>query len=214
MNYNFLSSDTPKPIKDVNEEFPHGFDDPHFSDNRFEGSKPLSTFLAEGYELTSKNCSDVVDDEDIIYFYFDRLLTSAQGDSSGAIEAAKRVEGGRKKPLFYQEYLKAYFGDDELELVHVLAGVQVAGNGMPYWALGFKSPVLSEEMKEDPSDSLKTPEDWIEELCPNVSIIDADGWRGEDAPAFDEPISREEFRQRLLRCTADKIPEALYTPQD
>lgn len=61
---------------------------------------------------------------------------------------------------------------------------------------------------------LKTPEEWIEELCPDVSIIDADGWRGEGAPAFDEPISREDFRQRLLRCTAGNIPEELYTPQD
>lgn len=61
---------------------------------------------------------------------------------------------------------------------------------------------------------LKTPEDWIAELCPDVHIVDPDGWRGKDAPAFDEPISKEEFLGRLLRCTADKIPEELYTPQD
>ena len=57
---------------------------------------------------------------------------------------------------------------------------------------------------------LKTPEDWIEELCPDVSIVDPDGWRGADAPAFDEPISREEFLMRLRRCTAGNIPEELY----
>ncbi len=209
MNYNFIKREVPQPARAIDERFPYGMEDPHFLDDRFKGSKPLSTFLAEGYDVVSENGYEAVDDEDVTYLHFDQLLTSAQSDISGASKAARKVEGGRKTPLFYQEYLRAYFEDDNLELVHVLAGVQAAGNGMPYWVLGFKSPVLAEEMRENAPEDLKTPEDWIKELCPDVSIVDHDGWRGKDAPAFDEPISREDFRRRLLACTAANIPDEL-----
>lgn len=154
MNHNFRTKQVEvKPISSINQEFPHGMADPHFSDERFEGSKPISTFLAEGYEVTSTNGHDCVDDSEVIYLHFDHLLTSARHDESGAFEVAKRVEGGRSKPLFYEEYLKAYFDDEELKLVHILAGVQAAGNGMPYWALGFKSPVYqAEQLQRDIDD--------------------------------------------------------------
>lgn len=85
---------------------------------------------------------------------------------------------------------------------------------IPKWKRKTEGITDTEDTAELSPEVLKTPEDWIEELCPEVSIVDPDGWRGADAPAFDEPISREDFRQRLLRCTADKIPEELYRPQD
>lgn len=45
----------------------------------------------------------------------------------------------------------------------------------------------------------KTPEQWLEDE--DFMIIDPDGWRHEDAPAWDEPITKAEFDSRLLECT-------------
>jgi|GEM_PF-4644962 len=48
---------------------------------------------------------------------------------------------------------------------------------------------------------LKTPQEWMKQLHPDLSIRDPDGWRDSDGPSFDEPISREEFDIRFERCT-------------
>lgn len=49
---------------------------------------------------------------------------------------------------------------------------------------------------------LKTPAEWAAEL--GVEIRDPDGWRTGSklgAKSWDEPLSEDEFRQRLAGCT-------------
>ncbi len=52
--------------------------------------------------------------------------------------------------------------------------------------------------------TLKTPEQWLQEdEFSHIKILDPDGWRGKGAPAWDAPIDRNEFQQRLVKCTVD-----------
>ena len=49
------------------------------------------------------------------------------------------------------------------------------------------------------SEILKTPEEWS--VIFDVLILDPDGWRGKGDPAWDEPITREDFRTRMWMST-------------
>ncbi|ACU71878.1 hypothetical protein Caci_2969 [Catenulispora acidiphila DSM 44928] len=46
---------------------------------------------------------------------------------------------------------------------------------------------------------LRTPEEWGERY--GVDIMDPDGWRSADAPAWTEPITLADFYERARRCT-------------
>lgn len=46
---------------------------------------------------------------------------------------------------------------------------------------------------------LKTPDEWCE--IKGIYIMDPDGWRSEGDPAWDEPISEEEFNWRSSAST-------------
>jgi hypothetical protein len=53
-----------------------------------------------------------------------------------------------------------------------------------------------------PPVSLKAPVEWAAEL--GLHVMDPDGWRADSklgAKDWDEPVSRDEFRQRLTCCT-------------
>jgi len=48
----------------------------------------------------------------------------------------------------------------------------------------------------------RTPEEWLQaEKYKGLVIMDPDGWRGKDAPAWDEPITEDEFNHRLCMST-------------
>lgn len=47
---------------------------------------------------------------------------------------------------------------------------------------------------------LHTPEEWC--LLLDASVMDPDGWR-DGTRGWDEPITRDEFDRRLIRCTID-----------
>ncbi len=59
-----------------------------------------------------------------------------------------------------------------------------------------------------PRGQLKTPEEWCEEF--NAQIMDPDGWRYDNMP-WDLPITREEFDDRMRRCTVNFL---YYLPGD
>ncbi len=44
-----------------------------------------------------------------------------------------------------------------------------------------------------------TPSEWEKIL--RVQILDPDGWRTDDAPSWDTPISRDEFNRRMSAST-------------
>lgn len=47
---------------------------------------------------------------------------------------------------------------------------------------------------------LKKPEQWCKET--GIVILDPDGWRGKDDPAWDKEISLQDFLQRASVSTA------------
>jgi hypothetical protein len=50
---------------------------------------------------------------------------------------------------------------------------------------------------------LRTPEQWCAEY--GLEIHDPDGWRGSDAPPWDQPIGLAEFADRYALCTVDMV---------
>lgn len=125
------------PICSKDEQFPQGMADPHYSDERFQNGA-LTLFLAEGYELTQPFREEMVVAEGVEYCYRDRLFRQDNSKSNHAEKAAIKALGSRGTPRYHEEYLKAYFDDPELELVHILAGVKIADDGFPFWVYGYK----------------------------------------------------------------------------
>jgi len=64
----------------------------------------------------------------------------------------------------------------------------------------YEQGINLDELQEE-TEKLKTPEEWQDVF--HVTIRSADGWRAPDAPPWDQPITREEFLQRLTSCTVD-----------
>lgn len=46
---------------------------------------------------------------------------------------------------------------------------------------------------------LLTPEAWCERY--GLEIVDPDGWRGKDAPPWEQPLTLTEFWDRFTMCT-------------
>ena len=57
---------------------------------------------------------------------------------------------------------------------------------------------LSNE-SEDPV--LRTPDEWLALKHPNLTVMDPDGWRGQNGRPWTDPISEAEFNRRLPYCT-------------
>jgi hypothetical protein len=60
--------------------------------------------------------------------------------------------------------------------------------------------VQGEDGEEDHTAEKRTTWQWCEEY--EVDIVDPDGWRCVDAPAWDEPITLSDFYQRVCQSTA------------
>lgn len=58
-----------------------------------------------------------------------------------------------------------------------------------------------------PNYNLRTPEEWCKLL--GASIMDPDGWR-DGTRAWEEPITKEEFDERLQRCTINSRGYPLF----
>ena len=54
-------------------------------------------------------------------------------------------------------------------------------------------------------EELRTPQEWQEIM--GVVIMDPDGWRTKDAPAWDEPITQSEFQTRAAISTIYRMRE-------
>jgi hypothetical protein len=52
-------------------------------------------------------------------------------------------------------------------------------------------------------DTTMPPEEWCRAY--GVSVLDPDGWRGQDARDWDDPITLLEFERRALLSTADLV---------
>lgn len=106
---------------------------PHYTDNRF--NKEQTVFLAPGYHTVSSFGCDVV--KEASYEYSDRLWQWDYETSEKAWKEASEKFPKNSAALF-EEYLRRYYKNPDLELVHIIAGVN-RGNGYPYRVYGYIS---------------------------------------------------------------------------
>lgn len=50
---------------------------------------------------------------------------------------------------------------------------------------------------------LKTPTEWA--ALSGIRIIDIDGWRSPEEKDFSLPVTKEEYDQRVIRCTVQIV---------
>lgn len=101
---------------------------PHYTDNRFR--EPQTVWLATGYKLNKR---DVVNGA--VYNYSDRIW---QWDWNKANSAHETIDKSldHRSPAYIQEFLRYYFNNPKIVLVHVVAGVNLS-NGYPYQVYGY-----------------------------------------------------------------------------
>jgi len=117
---------------DKNTSIPWNMLNPHYSDNRFHNNDQ-TVFLAPGYELVSSFRRDVVDGAG--YYYSDRLVQWDREKAEKSLqEASEKFPDG--SPALYEDYLRRYYENPALELVHIIAGVNL-GSGYPYRVYGY-----------------------------------------------------------------------------
>lgn len=110
----------------------YGMLNPHYSDDRFRRAQTV--FLAPGYKLTRPFGSDIV--EEASYDYSDRLHQFHGDKNDEAWKAAEAKGLVKNSPALLEAYLQELFGDPNLQLVHLVTGVNV-GNGYPYHVYGY-----------------------------------------------------------------------------
>lgn len=66
-----------------------------------------------------------------------------------------------------------------------------------------KPVVRRERVVSGKAPAKRTPEKWCEQY--GVDIVDPDGWRHTDAPAWDEPITLADFYDRAKQCTIRNV---------
>lgn len=104
---------------------------PHYTNTVF--NEPQTVFLAKGYKLSKDRYATVKGAE---YNYSDRLYQWDYKASEKATEGAKEAVKDTNSALYFETYLRLYFDKPKLELIHIMAGVNV-GNGYPYRIYGY-----------------------------------------------------------------------------
>lgn len=81
-------------------------------------------------------------DDDLSYAYDDRLISwnydahkRGEQRAKNAVEVLKSIN--YNTPAFYQEYLRGYYENETLQLLHIVGGVNLS-NGYSYMAFGWK----------------------------------------------------------------------------
>lgn len=107
--------------------------DPHYSNPQF--NHPQTIFLAEGYKISQSSYGgDIV--TGVVYSYSDRLIQWNYNKAQEAWELAKTNVYPNRSAGMVELYLRNYFDNPRLELVHILAGVNLS-NGYSYRVFGY-----------------------------------------------------------------------------
>lgn len=111
-------------------------DNPHYSNPDYSSGQMQTIFLAPQCKLEKDGGGySWVREDGIEYNYSDRLLQWDYNKHSEAHKIAKEKTSD-KTALYYEYYLSAYFGKP-IEILHILAGVNVS-NGYSYLVFGYK----------------------------------------------------------------------------
>jgi len=102
---------------------------PHYTDGHYKTARTV--WIASGYCTTG----DYGTVEDAEYNYSDRIW---QWDWNKADAAWNSIGDTftKRSPAFLQEWLRGYFNNPKLELVHIMAGFNVS-TGYPYQVFGY-----------------------------------------------------------------------------
>lgn len=102
---------------------------PHYTDSRF--AHPQTVWLAKGYKTSGRD--EMV--KGAGYNYSDRIW---QWDWNKADSAHKTIDPSldRRSPAYIQEFLRFFFDNPAITLVHVMAGYNVS-TGYPYNIYGY-----------------------------------------------------------------------------
>ena len=106
--------------------------DPHYTDDRFRKSQTV--YLAPGH--TTKMNFGVPLVKVASYDYSDRLLQWYGRQCDEAWNAAAKLGFEKNSAQLIEAFLRELFKDPNLELVHIVAGVNV-GNGYGYRVYGY-----------------------------------------------------------------------------
>ena len=99
---------------------------PHYTDRRFNTAQTV-------FGKPSKSDRG---HKDLSYDYSDRLWQWDYDKAKRAAEIANETDATPKSARWYEAYLSAYF-DKPIEIVHILAGVNVS-NGYAYAVFGYR----------------------------------------------------------------------------
>lgn len=113
-------SDKITPIPDLN---------PHYTDNRFR--QPQTVWLAAGRKLTREGYVKGAE-----YNYSDRIWQWDWNKADACIDTVKANNYDMRTAAGIEIWLRLYFDDPALELVHVMAGFNLA-TGYPYQVYGY-----------------------------------------------------------------------------
>lgn len=122
---------------------------PHYTDSRFYSGQEHTVFLAQGYTLTKSRNPTV---KGANYDYSDRLwqwdYKKAEAARARAIEIVPDTYSAR----FYETFLRLYYGNEAIELVHIVTGVNVS-NGYDYQVYGYITPPADSALAQPEADA-------------------------------------------------------------
>ncbi len=106
--------------------------DPHYTNSHYR--EPRTVWIAKGYKANGRN--GTVNQSGVGYDYSDRIW---QWNWEKARSLTETIDASldRRSPAFIQEFLRGFFDDQTIELVHVMAGFNPS-NGYSYRVYGYK----------------------------------------------------------------------------
>lgn len=105
---------------------------PHYTNSHYKEARTV--WLKDGY--TPQGRYNTV--PGVEYNYSDRLWQWERDKADKAWESVDRNQFTPRSSAFLQEWLRGYFDNPNLELVHILAGFNL-GSGYPYQVYGYIS---------------------------------------------------------------------------
>ncbi|MDB5175640.1 MAG: hypothetical protein JWM81_498 [Candidatus Saccharibacteria bacterium] len=140
MNYEFgRRFDAPRqPIRDKDAVIPGQWLWPHYTNPAFDSG--VSVYLHPAHETTTAHGLAVVDGA--TYLYSDRLPVDYDKLHQAGEQVAREL-GTNESAHYFEAMLQRAMEDPELQLVHLITGVN-RGNGFPYHVYGIMhDPVLA-----------------------------------------------------------------------
>lgn len=107
---------------------------PHYTNESFRRMKTV--FLAKGYKTKLVRGYDTVECKGIEYNYDDRIRQWDWENAQACWEQIKTTYTAYNSAEVHEQYLRLYFDDPTLQLVHIMTGVNWS-NGYYYRVYGY-----------------------------------------------------------------------------